>query len=94
MSYGRRTPNGSLPVFSVDTEKEAKDLIVMTCGTNVLGQYIARELVHEQTLENLYAFGARLADAYKFMKAKEPRKESNADPEGGAVDRARRVRRR
>ncbi len=36
-------------------------LLVATCETNMQGEFIARELVQEQTLPNLYAFGDRLA---------------------------------
>lgn len=58
---GRTVPRGSLPVFSVADEKEARDLIVLACPTNYKGDYIAPELAREQTLENLDAFGERLA---------------------------------
>jgi hypothetical protein len=68
VSYGRTTPNGSLPVFSTDTEEEARDLLIFACGTNKHGQFIARELVHEQTLDNLYAFSDRLAEAWKHIE--------------------------
>lgn len=62
MGYGRGpVPKGTLPVFSVGDEEEARALIVAACPTNAAGQYIARELAEEQTLENLYAFGDRLA---------------------------------
>ena len=60
MGFGRTLPRGTLPVFSVADEKEAKDLIVMCCETNIHGEYIARELAREQTLENLDSFGERL----------------------------------
>lgn len=61
--YGRTVPfdEGFLPVFSVNTEEDAKKLLTVACGTNEQGEFIARELAHEQTLENLYAFGDRLA---------------------------------
>lgn len=62
MGYGRGPcPKGTLPVFSVGDEEEAQALIVAACPTNLQGQYIARELAREQTLDNLYAFGDRLA---------------------------------
>jgi len=51
-------------VFSTDTEEEAKALICLACEKNMRGEYIARELVHEQTLENLQAFSDRLDDLY------------------------------
>ncbi len=44
--------------------EEARQLVVLCCGTNYQGDYIARELVMDQTLENLYAFGERLAKAH------------------------------
>jgi hypothetical protein len=67
VTFGRKVPKGHLPVFSVGTEGEAKDLIVLACGTNQWGQYIARELVMDQTLENLQAFSDRLAEAHEVL---------------------------
>jgi hypothetical protein len=55
-------------VFSVDTEEEAKRLIILTCPCGDDGNYYARELVEEQTLENLEMFSDKLARAYAFMK--------------------------
>jgi hypothetical protein len=43
-------------------------LLVAACGTNKDGEFIARELVEEQTLENLYAFGDRLQAVHQQMK--------------------------
>jgi hypothetical protein len=69
VGYGRGPiPEGFLPVFSTDTEEEAKSLIVLTCPMNGAGQYVARELVNEQTLENLYKFSDKLAAAWDIMK--------------------------
>jgi hypothetical protein len=53
-------PDGRLPVFSVGSEDEASLLLTLTCSLNVDGEFVARELVEEQTLDNLYAFGDRL----------------------------------
>lgn len=61
VDWGRSVPEGHLPVFSVRTEKEAKKLIVATCPRATDGGgYYARELVEEQTLENLERFSDRL----------------------------------
>ena len=51
-------------MFSVRNEDEAERLLVLACSTNCDGQYIARELVEHQTLDNLHAFGDRLEDIY------------------------------
>lgn len=51
-------------MFSVEDEDEAERLIVLACDRNLFGQYVARELVDEQTLENLEAFGDRLEGLY------------------------------
>ena len=72
MRYGRSVPRGFLPVFSVNTEEEAKRLIVLTCPMNVDGQYYARELAEEQTLENLQAFSDKLVKAYDYMMRGKP----------------------
>lgn len=68
--YGRTCPKGFLPIMSVDTLEEAKDLLVATCSRNMDGEFVARELLQKQTLENLYAFGDRLAQAYEEIKAR------------------------
>jgi hypothetical protein len=78
VGYGRDIPEGSLPVFSVDTEKEAKMLIVAACQTNISGEYIAKELAREQTLENLEAFSNRLAETWELIKPNEQK--SPCDP--------------
>lgn len=53
-------PSGSLPVYSCDTEEQARQLLVASCGTNQRGEFVATELVGEQSLENLAAFSDRL----------------------------------
>lgn len=49
-----------LPVFSVGDAEEAKSLLVLACSTNYKGEYVAKELVHEQSIDNLESFGERL----------------------------------
>lgn len=68
MRYGRSVPKGFLPVYSVDTEDEAEKLLVASCERNIDGEFIARELAFNQTLDNLYAFGDRLALNHGRMK--------------------------
>lgn len=60
-------PEGSLPVFSVDTEDEAKMLLVMTCPKNMSGQFVARQLATKQTLDNLAAFSDQLKAAHDML---------------------------
>lgn len=62
---------GFLPVYSVNTEQEARQLLVAACSTNCAGEFVARELVEEQTLENLYAFGDRLAATHARLQKQE-----------------------
>jgi len=69
--FGRSVEPGFLQVFSVDTEEEAKRLLVMACQTNFQHEFVARELVEEQTLERLEAFSDRLEDIYKRYIKKE-----------------------
>jgi hypothetical protein len=60
-------------VFSVTDAEEAKRLLTLACSTNYAGQYVARELVEHQTLDNLQAFGDRLADIYdRYIKPPGP----------------------
>lgn len=54
-------------VFSVDTEEEAERLLVLTCPTNLKHEYVAPELVREQTLGNLTAFARRLKRGYDLL---------------------------
>lgn len=68
MGFSLKTPRGSLPVFSVADEKEAKTLLVRACETNLKGEFVAKELAREQTLENLDAFSARLERAHTVMR--------------------------
>lgn len=44
MTAGPVVPDGSLPVYSVDTEAEARKLIVLTCSRDDRGNYYSREL--------------------------------------------------
>ena len=67
MDFGREVPEGHLPVFSVSDEKEAKALIVLSCGTNLNGDNIARELAEDQTIENLEAFSTRLDQGHEVL---------------------------
>jgi hypothetical protein len=66
--FGPKCEPGCLPVFSVETEAEAKQLLVMACPRGLDGQYYARELAREQTLEGLEAFSDRLQRCYTLMK--------------------------
>ena len=63
--FGRTVEDGFLPVFSVNTEEEARKLLVLGCPTNTAGDFIAVELAEKQTLERLYAFGDRLEVLYE-----------------------------
>ena len=76
MGFGRTLPDGTLPVFSVADEKEAKSLIVATCELSEDGNYIARELYEsrivrddppDKALEALWAFGDRLAQMHERL---------------------------
>lgn len=70
MRFGPKCEDGSLPVFSVDTEEQAKELLSLACETNGAGEYVARELLHRQTLDNLKAFSDRLAATWEWLKTK------------------------
>ena len=61
-------PEGRLPVFSTDTVQEAKDLITLCCPLDAEGNYYARELVEEQTLDNLQKFSDRLQAGWEHMQ--------------------------
>lgn len=67
MRFGRTVEDGFLPVFSVDTEEEAQRLIVLACPRDGSGQFYARELAEEQTLENLQKFSDKLAKCHELL---------------------------
>lgn len=47
-------------------------LVELACGTNVKGDYIAKELVENQNMENLKTFSDRLNQIYeKYIKQKD-----------------------
>ena len=65
MRFGAECPEGFLPVYSVGSEKEASLLLTMACQTDrTSGEWVAQELMHEQTLDNLEEFGDRLAEVH------------------------------
>lgn len=68
MVYGRR-PDGFLPVFSVGSEREAKNLLVLACPRNNAGEFVAPELVEEQNPANLDRFSERLDKAHAILQA-------------------------
>ena len=55
-------------MFSVNTEAEARQLITLCCPTDAAGNYFARELAEEQTLENLQRFSDRLAAGWALLQ--------------------------
>lgn len=73
------TPEGRLPVFSVDTEEDAEQLLVLACPRGADGNYYARELVQEQTLENLVAFSDKLEKYWSMWKARTKELAQKAD---------------
>lgn len=65
MRYGRTVEEGFLPVYSVDTEEEAKRLLVIACPTNLHGEFVSPELATDRTLDSLRAFGRRLEEIHQ-----------------------------
>ena len=56
--------------MSVNTEEEAEQLLIAACSRNENGEFVARELAHEQTIENLFAFGDKLEKYYETMMSR------------------------
>jgi hypothetical protein len=69
--FGRTVPRGFLPAYSVDSDEEAKALLILACLRNLAGEFVAPELAEEQTLARLYSFGDRLRELHSKMKARE-----------------------
>ena len=56
-------------MFSVENEEEAEALLTLACGTNLKGQYVAKELALHQNMSNLTGFSERLERLYnQFIK--------------------------
>ncbi len=51
MKIGTVCPDGFLPAYSVDTEAEAKRLLLIGCSLGLDGEYYARELINPMTGE-------------------------------------------
>jgi hypothetical protein len=68
VGFGRTCQRGSLPVFTVADEEEARALLVQSCSRTDDGKYFAEELAAEQTLENLRRFSHRLACHHDRLK--------------------------
>ena len=69
MRCGLHLQEGFLPVFTVGTQEEAETLILLTCPRGMDGEFYARELADEQTLENLEAFSEKLDKAHDALVA-------------------------
>lgn len=69
MRYGRAVEDGALPVFAVDTEDQARQLLTVACSTNTEGEFVAEELVQERTLESLGRFSKRLQETWAWMNS-------------------------
>lgn len=67
MRFGLKCEDGFLPVYSVGSEKEARALLTMCCGTNNEGEFVARELMNEQNMGNLLTFGLRLHKMHELL---------------------------
>lgn len=78
MRFGRTVEDGFLPVFSTNTEDEAKALILLCCPRDHAGTFYARELEGKQTLGNLRAFSDRLARGWDMMQKAKARRESES----------------
>jgi hypothetical protein len=75
VGYGVTVPKGSLAVFTVDTEEEARKLVALTCPlADDNKSYYARELAEAQTLENLRRFSDKLAKGYALLQGAKTRR--------------------
>ena len=57
--------------MTVPTEEDARELLVMSCQTDrISGEFLARELLEDQNLDNLEEFGQRLGRNWNFILGK------------------------
>ena len=61
-------PNGFLPVFTVDTEEEARSVVAATCKLGLDGNYFSPELAEEQSLDVLDRFADRCRKAWNDLR--------------------------
>ena len=77
MRYGRGAkPDGFLPVFSTNTEDEARQVIVGTCSRGLDGEYYSHDLAQDQTLENLECLGDKMERVYAMIRTRAGAKET------------------
>lgn len=70
MRYGRGAPpKGFLPVFSVNTEEEAQELLIAACSHRADGHFYSDELSRSQDLEMLQRFSDKLDRIYNIQRA-------------------------
>ena len=67
MRFGPKCEDGFLPVYSVADEDEAQALLTLACSTNMDGEYVAKHLVRDQTVENLELFSTYLDRAHALL---------------------------
>lgn len=70
MRFGTECPEGFLPVYSVDTEAEARRLIGMTCSLGNDGFYYSREMAEAERegrrdIDGFYLFSQKLDQVYE-----------------------------
>lgn len=66
LGYGAVIPNGSIPIFSVDSEEEAYRLLMLTCPTGFSHERVATELIQE----NLGVVEQRLKQGHVMLHGK------------------------
>ena len=59
-----------LPVMSVNSEEEARELLIATCSRGSDGHYYSDELAQEQSLERLEQFSQKLERTYAIIQSK------------------------
>jgi len=75
VQVGQVCPEGSLPVYSCDTEADAKLLVGMACKMNLAGEHYAPELLDdfgqplesEERMRAFVSFGQRLAKLHQMV---------------------------
>lgn len=63
-------------MYSCDTEKEARTLVIMACPKSLDGDYVARELIDhngeprtgDDRVDGFVRFGLKLAEVHSRMK--------------------------
>ena len=88
VQVGTVCPKGFLPVYSVDTEEDAKMLVTLACPLGLDNLHYAPELVGtsgDERIRKFVAFGKRLVKIHQMMKKRMKKTEQHCTKENHEI---------